>query len=205
MELKRGVDADVLTALEEPAFPILMVHLDWPDAPAWAHTGVGVIEWDGNDWLGVGPVGGISIPAEAVGGVVSAEAVLSLVGVPADLDGMSDDAIRGRSVDVYIAFVEGRPGGASGAETAGPGNTLIGDPVALFSGTMGGLDLDAKDTGSGVEHTAAVPVDTGPSARSMATVYHSDEDQKRQHPTDTAGRLVIMAMANAEKLRWPEN
>lgn len=205
MELKRGVSPSTLAALQGPVFPILMVHLDWPDAPVWVHSGVGPIIWGGVTWTGMGPVGSMSVPAEAVGGVVSVEAILSLVGVPADLDGLADDRIRGRAVEVYIAIVQGRPGGHDGKQPTGPGNTLVGDPVSLFSGTMDGLDLDAQEADDGVEHTASVTVTTGPSARSMATVYHSDEDQRRRYPSDTAGRLVIMALANAEKLRWPEN
>lgn len=205
MELTRGVSPAVMSALQGPVYPILMAHLDWPDAPVRAHTGVGDIVWGGYTWRGVGPVGSMDVPSEAMGGVVSVDAVLSLVGVPADLDGMADDKIRSRPVDVYIGIVSGRPGGHDGRQTSGPGSTLVGDPISLFSGTMDGLSLEAQQSGVDVEHTASVTVTTGPSARSMATVYHSDEDQRRHYPSDTAGRHLILSLARAQKLRWPEN
>lgn len=204
MELKRGVSPAMLAALSEPSYPILFAHLDWPGDPVWAHTGVGTITWGGQAWNGVGTLGNIEIPEEAPG-VAAVEAVLSLAGVPADLDGYADDPIRNRTVEIYIGTVAGRPGGHDGKQISGPGNTLIGTPVELFSGTMDGLLLNASDDGGEIVHDAQVMVATGVEARSMASIHHSDEDQRRSYPSDTAGRLVIMAFANAQRLTWPEN
>lgn len=203
MDLRRGVAPETLAALKRPFFPILMVFLDWPEAPVYAHTGVGPITFRGQTWLGVGPVGGVDLPSDSMGGVASAEAVLSLIGVPADLDGLADDNIRNRTVEVFVALLQDRPGGYDGQQATG--NLLVGAPIPLFSGTVDALDLDSKETSDGVEHTAKVGVSTGPSARSSATCFHSDEDQRRFYPWDTAGRHLIMAKARAEKLRWPEN
>lgn len=205
MDLMRQVSAETLDALSGVFFPVLMVHVDWPEEPVYAHTGVGPITWDGHTWVGVGPVGAVDIPPEALSGVVAAEAILSLVGVPVDLDGMLDDEIRGRAVEVYFAVVAGRPGGHDGRQITGPGCTLKGAPSPLFYGTMDALDLDAAASDTGVSHEARVTVTTGPSARSRASIYHTDEDQRRRHPTDTAGRHLIMAFAKAQKLTWPEN
>lgn len=205
MDLTRQIDPSTLAALSGVFFPILMVYADWPGAPVYAHSGAGSIFWGGETWVGVGALGGVDIPAEAISGVVSAEAILSLVGVPVDLDGRLDDAIRGRTVAVYFAVLSGRPGGYDGQQVSGEGVTIVGSPVPLFFGTMDAFDLDTSATQSGVSHEARVTVTTGPSARSMATIYHTDEDQRKRHPGDTAGRLLIMAYAKAQKLTWPEN
>lgn len=205
MDLRRGISPATIDAISRPFNAILMAHLDWPDAPVYAHTGVGPITWGGNTFRGVGPLGGVDIPPEAMGGIVAVEAILSLVGVPADLDGLADDNIRGRMVRVWFACVAGRPGGRDGAQIGGLGNMLIGEPVPLFSGTMDGLSLDAQDNGMGVDHSASLSVSTGPGARSVASLEHSDEDQRKKHAGDTAGRLVILAWANAQRTQWPQN
>lgn len=195
MDLRRGLTADQLAALAGPIYPVLFAFADWPDDPVHAHSAVGTITWGGHDWIGIGPLGGVSIAAEEAGGIVPAQAVLTLIGAPADLDGRADDAIRGRVVRLYIGLLTGRPGDST---------TLIGDPVDLFAGHMDVLDLAAESAETGVSHTAAVTVVTGPSARSRATIYHSDEDQRASYPGDTAGLLVALAWARAQKLTWPE-
>lgn len=204
MELRRGVSPALLAVLARGGYPILLAHLDWPGEPVFAHTGVGPIAWGGRRWHGVGTVGNVELPAEA-SEIAAVQAVLSLAGVPADLDGYADDMIRNRSVYLYIGAVQGRPGGHDGQQTSGPGNTLVGDPTQLFSGLMDGLTLSETATDKGVEHAVQVPVSTGQKARSRASIYHTDEDQRRAYPSDTAGRLVVLAFAKAQKLFWPEN
>ena len=198
MELRRGVHPDMLTRMNGPFTALMMVHADWPDEPVYVHSSVGNISYDDKTWRGLGPVGNVEMPAEAFGGVVATEAVMSLVGVPVDLDGRADDVIRGRTVETYFGVLQARPGE--------PGGTvLVGDPVRMFGGTMDWLDLTADASEDGVEHTAQVTVITGPGARSMASVFHSDEDQRRHYPGDTAGRHVILSVAKAQKITWPEN
>lgn len=106
MELRRGVHPALLGALSRGGYPILLAHLDWPDAPVWAHSGVGPISWAGNTWRGVGMLGGVDLPAED-SEIAAVEAIMSLAGVPVDLDGYADDAIRHRAVTIYIGAVEG--------------------------------------------------------------------------------------------------
>lgn len=203
MELRRGVDPALLAALSRGGYPVLFAWLDWPDAPVWAHTGVGPITWGGKTWQGVGTVGNIQLPEEGAE-IAAVEAILSLAGVPADLDGYADDTIRNRSMTLHIGAVQGRPGGHDGKRTTGPGSTLVGQPTQLFSGILDILTLTASATDEGVEHEAQVSVLTGQEARSMASLSHSDEDLRRKHPADTAGRHTIMAFARAQKLTWPE-
>lgn len=201
--LRRAVEPDLLAAFRQGGYPVLFAHLDWPDAPVWAHSGVGPITWGGQTWNGVGTVGNVQIPEEGAE-IAAVEAILSLAGVAADLDGYADDTIRNRSVVLHIGSVQGRPGGHNGKETTGLGNALVGTPTQLFSGIMDLLTLTASGTDGGVEHEAQVTVLTGQEARSMASISHSDEDQRRKHPTDTAGRHTILAYAKAQRLTWPE-
>lgn len=203
MELRRGVDPATLAAFRQGGYPVLFAWLDWPDDPVWAHSGVGPITWGGKTWKGVGMVGNVQIPEEGAE-IAAVEAVLALAGVAADLDGYADDTIRNRSMALHIGAVKGRPGGHDGKQTTGQGNALVGQPIQLFSGIMDMLTLTASGSDTGVEHEAQVTVLTGQEARSMASISHSDEDQRRQYPTDTAGRLTQMAYARAQRLTWPE-
>jgi len=196
MDLVRGVHPDMLAAMAGPFFTIGFAFLDWPDAPVYAHSGVGTIPWGGHDWIGVGKLGNIEIPPET-SGVAAVEAMLSLAGMSAEIEGYADDEIRNRTVEIYLGAVAARPGDPGGT-------TLRGSPVSLFSGTMDGLTLMASRGDKGVTHAAQIPVATGPSARSAATIYHTDEDQRSRHPLDTAGRLVILNYARAQKTTWPE-
>lgn len=204
MILRRGIAPEMLGALAGPSYPVLFAYLDWPGGEVRAHSGVGTITWGGQDWTGVGTVGQVEVPEEAPG-VAAHEAVLSLAGVPADLDGYADDQIRNRTVGLWIGILAGRPGGHDGAQAAGSGSTLIGTPVELFAGTMDGLSMTDSASDEGVEHQVQVMVATGIEARSGASIRHSDEDQRRAYPSDTAGRLVIMAIANSQRMTWPEN
>lgn len=197
MILRRGVHAGLLAALSQGGYPILFVYLDWPDAAVYAHSGVGSITWGGQTWLGVGTLGNITIPEEGSEIAVS-EAVLALAGVPADLDGMVDDNIRNRTAEVYLGAVRARPG-------SNDGNSLIGTPVQLFSGLMDGINMADSATEDGVDHSVNIPIITGVEARSSASIEHSNEDQRRFYPSDTAGRLVILSYAKAQKITWPEN
>lgn len=200
MDLRRGIDPVLLAALLQTSYPVVFIYLDWPDATVRFHTSVGNLTWGGYLWKGMGELASMDIPAEQAG-IAVLDATLALAGVPADLDGFADDRIRNRPAELYIGSLSDRPGGVDGNQ---PG-TLVGMPARIFSGTMDGLSLVATAVDDGVQHEARVTVTTGQEARQNATIYHSNEDQRRLYPSDTAGRLVIMNFANAQKITWPQN
>ena len=193
MDLTRGVGTALMAQIGGGVWhPVLMVDLDWPGGRVRAHSGVGVIEWASATWAGVGKYGEVSIPEEAANGLPS-DFSLSLVCDLPDLATYADAVIRGRPGTVYL-----------GATTAPGGNLLVGNPVALASGTMDGLVLmlDAQD---GVQlYRLTVSMTTGPSYRSASTIVHSHEDQSRKYPGDTAGLRLIGAMSRARTTLWPE-
>lgn len=195
MDLTRGTPAPLLAAIASGHFyPVVLVHLDWPGAPLRAHSGVGVINWSGHAWQGVGRFGGISIPDEALAGVPT-EFNLSLITDFPDIEPYTDTPIRGRVGRVSM-----------GATTTPGGNGLIG-AVEICAGTADGLALRVEVQQQDGEVVTAfepkVTMTTGPSMRSMAAVAHSDEDQRRAFPNDTAGRHLVLAEATAQKTLWP--
>lgn len=198
MELRRGLDAPTLTALasRRPLHPVLFAYLDWPDGVVRAHSGAQAITWGGQSWTGVGSHGSVDVPDE-MAGTAATEASVTLTGLSDAIEDRADDAIRNRTAALYMGFLADRPG--EGAET------LIGTPFDLFAGWMDGLSIPVEADERGLVHSAVVRIMSGQEARSPASVYHSDEDQKRHYPEDTAGRHLVHARAWAEKLRWPEN
>ncbi|WP_406870448.1 hypothetical protein ABEB22_12545 [Thioclava sp. 'Guangxiensis'] len=199
MELTRGCPAAMLEAISGPVFyPVVFVYLDWPNAPVRAHSGVGVLTWGGEEWQGVGKWGTLSVPAEVGGSMVATEATVTLVAGADKFDDFVDAAIRNREGEIHIGCVADRPGTVGGA-------VLLADPVAIFFGTMDAMSMTIEPTEAGVQSSMSITLATGPGARSAATVYHSEQDQARAYPGDTAGRMTALAMSRAQVLTWPES
>ncbi|WP_151720785.1 hypothetical protein [Gemmobacter serpentinus] len=197
MELMRQIASATETAISGAVFhPVLMVWLDWPGGPVRAHSGVGSLSWGGNTWAGVSAFGAVSVPDEAQGGVPVDFSVSLTCDLP-ELADCADAVIRQREGAIYL-----------GVTTEAGGNVLVGAPVSLASGTMDVLVLrtEVERQGADVQvlYTLTVTLTTGPGYRSSAAIAHSHEDQSRAYPGDTAGKMLVLATARAEKTLWPE-
>lgn len=196
MDLMRTINPATEAAISGASFnPVVMVWLDWPGGDVRAHSGVGSITWGGETWAGVGEFGAVSVPDEAIGGV-PVEWSVSLTCDLEDLADYADAVIRQRPGAVYL-----------GVTTEAGGNVLIGAPVELSSGTMDVLvlrtEVERADNSVQVLYTLTVTLATGPGYRSSAAIAHSHEDQSRAYPGDTAGKMLVLATARAEKTLWP--
>lgn len=194
MDLVRGLNPAQIASLKSSCFfPNLMVSVEWPGDPLHFHLGERPIEYGGDTYSGFGPLASISFPQESYG-ISAVYANLSIVGVTADLSGQIDQPIRNYPVVVYGLLMTSQGSGVP-----------IGPPFVLFQGVSGRTSLITKKVSeSEITNAVELEVSTGPSARAKSTVYHSNEDQISKYPTDTAGRLVILSYAKAQKLRWPE-
>lgn len=196
MDLTRGTPAPLMTALSGPYFhPIVLVDIDWPGARMRAHSNAGPLVFGGQTYTGVGKFGAVSLPGEGMEGIPE-EFTMSISCDLPELAVYADTQIRGRSGVVYL-----------GATATRGGTDLIG-AVDTISGTCDGSALRSEVTDEDgqtvVVYTLTVTFSTGPSYRSMAAIAHSHEDQQRHYPGDTAGRLLILAEAEAQKTQWPE-
>ncbi|WP_353475511.1 hypothetical protein PVT71_18265 [Salipiger sp. H15] len=194
MAVVRDIDPATLAAISGRAFfPVVLVYLDWPDAPVYAHSNLGLISYGGQSWRGVGDFGKIGLPDEAMG-LASSDATVGLMGLGDKLNDYLDDDIRGRDAIIYF-----------GAVTERDGNTLVGAPIPIFVGTMDAKkDTLKRESDNITVRGVSISITPGPSQRSAAGVYHSDEDQKRRFPGDTAGRLILQAYREGSTLRWPQ-
>jgi hypothetical protein len=196
VDLIRNTPAALLAALAGPAFfPVVLVDVDWPGGRIRAHGNAGPITWDGRTFQGVGKFGAIDVPQEGMGGVPE-EFTMSLTCDLPELAEYADAVIRGRPGSVYL-----------GATATRGGADLIG-AVGIVSGTCDGLVLRSEVVGDDgqtfILYTLTVTFSAGPGWRAMSAVAHSDEDQSRAFPGDTAGRHLLTAQADAEVTLWPE-
>lgn len=196
MDMRRGASSALMGAISGPVFyPVTLVYIDWPDAPVRVHSGVGAISWGGHTWLGVGDFGEISIPAESEG-LVPTTAQLTLYAVPDEIFDYLDAPIRNRTGRVLW-----------GATTTRAGNVLVGDPVEVFSGYIDADSLPVREVDEGGRIVQLLgyqlTLDSGPGNRSVASIYHSYEDQISKYPGDTAGRHVQLSRSKAVKRTWP--
>lgn len=194
MDLKRGLSAGQLAAIAgESFYPVVFVWLDWPDAVVRCHSAVGTLTWGGYDWTGVGDAGQVGVPEEVVD-IVASAATVGLIKSPTDLEALLDDVIRNRSGAIYMGWLDARPGTTGAA--------LIGTPIEIFSGYMDGREASVERIEEGYFHGMQIQLGSGPSVRADASVFHSDEDQRRLHPADTAGQHLLFALAKVERMIW---
>jgi len=191
MELTRGVDATLMTALAGTFYPVALVYLDWPGGAIRSHSGRGNITLDGNTFTGLAGVGSIEVPGEGMTFAASG-ALLRLIGATDDIYEYEDDAIRNRAAAIW-----------SGAVTAPNGNTLVGIPCQVFAGYMDGLKFSETLADGTLQIGVELSLGTGPGARSRASVTHSYEDQIAAYPGDTAGQTLINLVDRMKVLTWP--
>lgn len=198
MAMKREINPVTLSAISDSSFyNVWLVYLDWPSGAIRAHSGVGVINFQGQSWIGVGRFGTITLPSEGFG-IASFPAEIEIHGLPSEVADFLDAPIRNRSVEIYGAVVTERAG-----------NVVVGSPFELWQGYMDALSfkaaLDEENGQSSLTYSILLQARGGPTARTAAEIYHTAEDQSSKFPGDTAGRLTINAEAEGAKLTWPES
>lgn len=191
--LTRNIDPDTLAALGQPVInPVIMVYLDWPAVPVYAHSNRGDLSWNSQTWTGVGGFGQLQMPEEDFG-LASSPAEIRLIGLPDEIDQYLDDPIRNREAVIYFGLVSERAG-----------NVLIGEPFSIFAGYMDAMRETVEVSDGVMRRDLILTLANGPSQRAASNAFHTYEDQTRRFPTDTAGRFVINAEAERDKLTWPE-
>lgn len=188
MVLKRTVHASTLAAIAAPFHAVTMVFVDWPTGEVRLHSGAGDLTWGGETWTGAaGLNAAISLPGEGAG-IAMLEGSLIVTGDDTRIDDVYDSAedAAGRAVQVYFGVV-----------TSPGGTTLVGDPFEVFTGRIGALSDETIWQGEDQARPLTIGLETGPSQRSRGGVTHSYRDQLAYDATDTAGRWLYSAVAQA--------
>lgn len=152
----------------EHSRPIYFLHLDLAVEALYACTGVRTYQFDGQDWLGIGEIQGISDLAEAAD-IAARNITITVSSVDANITEplQSRTNYKGRAVAIYRGYLD-----ANG--------DLVDDPEPRWMGRM--------DVGSMVwddEYTAQMVCEplTARLLRSNISRY-SDEDHQLRHSGD---------------------
>lgn len=188
----RNVDPVLLTALSGHFHPVLLIEAEHPDGTTRTHSGVETIVWNTFSWIGGGRYVRFEGPPETVG-LGTPEASIRIAATVAGMLSERGKEIRNLSVSVWF-----------GATTKPAGNVLIGQPCLLFTGYFDSRTFTLRRQDTNFEHDMVLGLGVGPSARAVARVTHSYEDQITAYPGDTAGRhLQNMLKRAANPPTWP--
>jgi hypothetical protein len=141
--------------------------------PIYIWTGLGVIDWNGHTWIGIGTLGAISPIAE--GSSVEARGItVSLSGFdPVLLAEVLNEFVLGEPMTIYLAgFNEG---------------VIIVDPLIAFAGELDQPTIDADG------ETATISINCESRLLDIGYVCgrrYTQEDQQRDWPGDLAFMFV---------------
>lgn len=174
MALERDIDPLLAAEWAKPFFhPIVLVRIDWPEDPVFAHSNRGEVSFDGELWQSAFGVGQLRLP-EQTEGPSQRIAEIKLVGVPDDLQSYMTDEVRGVAVKIYL-----------GAVTQRAGNVLIGTPVEFFSGKIEGRGQDVEKQGKDRVRAVRIRATTGPSQKSFGQNLITLSSRQGAFPEDS--------------------
>lgn len=146
---------------------VYLVYLDFAEGAVYAHNGLGPIEWQGHSYVGTGALGRISQVKEGIE-LRPYTCNVSLSGIdPALLSIALSQRYLNRRANVWLAAIN-------------EDNSLVSDPVMLFSGTMDAMKISLGETA-----TITVPIQSAladwdrPRQR-----RYNHADQTQRYPED---------------------
>jgi hypothetical protein len=154
--------------------PACMVYLDLDGDPVYIWTGVGVLDWAGHAWQGIGSFGGID-PIEEYSETRAGTSSLVLNGVPNHtLPSVRDAVYKDRKAEIHLALFN--------TETA----ELIGVEL-LVRAQMDVMKITRSPEKSTIKLTI---VNELVRLRETWSSLYTDPHQQALHPGDTSLRFV---------------
>jgi hypothetical protein len=183
----REIDPDLIAELGAPVLrPIYMARLFFDAQTVNVWSGYGDLLWDGNTYLGVGHLGGISPVGETQENQAKG-IVVTLSAQQSDIALALNEKCRGRAFRLYLGALKDQD--SSGV--------LVGNPYRLFAGIMDTMEItlggDMMEIRLSVENAMII------GQRSKPRRYTS-QDQRQYFPGD-AGLDLINALKDAS-LTW---
>lgn len=183
--MNRGLNAAALAAIrDEVPLRTCAVELDWPGAPARLN-GSPISLWiEGNEFLGVGALGSISIVEETTE-LRAQSATVTLSGIPRDAIAVAlTQSYQGRRGTIWEVPLS--------RDTYQPVS-----PIVIWRGRMDQMDVQLGETASVSVRIESRLAD----ARRARNNRYTDEEQQRHHPGDTGFRFV--PATNSKEIAWP--
>lgn len=154
--------------------PVLLLKLQFNSAASYVWSGVGTLQWNAQQWIGLGHLGTISAIEES-SEIKATNVTFQLTGIdPADLRQALGEVRQGNPVQLWFG-------------TLGDNNNVIADPLQIFAGRM---DVPTIDEGTATS-TISLSVENRliDLNRSRERRY-TNQDQQIDHPGDLGFRYV---------------
>jgi len=162
--------------------PVLLARIDFT-TPVYAHTGLGIINFESNDYLGIGNLGGLSGLSETEN-LVPSPVTMTLTGLDSNIFTESMNAANyGDKVFLYIGY-------------RNDDGTLVGTPWNFYKGRVEhGSGVRGSDNSVSiiVQHVLAIL------NKKIGTRY-TDESQQKKSSGDLG--LQFVAQMKDLKLTW---
>jgi hypothetical protein len=163
--------------------PLLFAELDFASGFVRCHSGLGTINWGGNDWLGVGTFGTVSQLDESAE-LAKKTTVYTLTGIPNSVISLSlNDYYQGRSAKLYFGVI-------------GDNGDLVSEPILIDQGLM-----DVADSLQGETCNVSITSENRFALWERPQVRrYTDEDQRARFPDDTGLRYIDQAAS--KEIYW---
>ena len=172
--MSHGLDTNQKAASAAPVIrPLLLARLDFVPLPVLVHSGIGTINYGGEDYLGIGSYGSVSGVKE---GIESRpyDIQMTLSGIPTDyLSETMNEQYQGRAAHLAIALLN-------------EDHQQIGTPKIIWKGKMDYPDIELGETAKITVSCRGRMADWDrPRIR-----RYSQEDQQSRYPDDNFFKYV---------------
>ena len=167
--MARALTRRMAEALVKNYQRIILCEIDHPDGMFRAWSGIGTLDYDGEDWIGLGVLGTIA-PVKATTALMIQEVVFSLSGIDAQTLALLDGHVRNREATVWLACMDER-------------GLVVADPWQLLVAQMDYQQFEASEDG-----TSRVSIIARSGFYTMERALNevwSPENQKLTYPDDT--------------------
>jgi len=181
--MSRPIAANNLAEINSPhAHEVLMLKMDF-DEPAFVHSGVGDITFDGNTYVGVGAVGSVdSVRESAQTNPLQLRFTMSGIDA-AQLDQAMNSGTFGDALDLMIGFRQ-------------DDGDLVADPETLWGGTY-----EYANDSAGDDHVISITATSDIAVLEQKNgARFSDEYHRVKYPSDTGFEFI--AAAGKRDLIW---
>lgn len=184
--MARGITTAALLALQgEVVTRTVAAFLDFPSGPVRVNGSASSIVIGGNEFLGVGALGTISVAEEGV--------ELQAYGMTLQLSPVPSDAVIASMTESY----QGRPATVWEVLLDPVTSQVVADPLVIFRGRMDQMNIRLGASGA-VEVKAQNRLRDWERARLSR---YTSEDQRRAHPTDLGFEFV--SSTTEKEIVWP--
>lgn len=154
--------------------PVLFLKMQFNTGPIFVWSGIGMLNWNGLQWTGLGQLGNISAVEES-SELAATNVTFTLSGIPQDLiqDALSE-VRQGNPVQLWFG-------------TLGDDNNVLADPLQIFAGRM---DTPTIDEGA-LTGTISISVENRLIDLNRARERrYTNQDQQIDHPGDLGFQYV---------------